>query len=804
MVSSHRYPPSLRMRSRGVVIALVILAGSAAQGAEPVAPESNGRLTVRAKSLVHAGLPTAREPGLGMTSDRVTRSFPAPGPLETRLSHRTTGRMHDASAPDASANAFDAKRRAPFRDVDLTAEAGNLASTPVAQSDARVRERIREATDLLRGRGGAGGAPEGHDARANDPARSGARKTAAAWSADHLLANATSMDDEYVSIAVSPVSGHLYAVFEATDLGGTDRDIHIARSMDDGATWEVWEMPSFSLDEYHPDIAIDAGGYILVTWIRDDGYVLRAKTAGPDDPTLWDWVHGLSVGEPCMAPAIAAKRQGSNGKVFIAASWYTVNWDLLQYEWTLLWMWSTDGGETIQFDYFVPDGYPDFWPDVALKGSTCYFMNAEQDPGTGVIDILVVADSMAGAFVSPTNLSDWTNMTCGFPAIASEGEKVYMVFQLDNDDGVGNIDGDIVYAYSWDGLDQVFGPYAMVSDPFESIGPTIFAKNGIVGCYWLDAPPGGDEFYLASRVAALDGHPDVWGEVEVASDLPYVNPTLHSVAGCISGSTIHAAWSDRRDFPTQGLNIYTTDRLAAPNLEPYVPLGWSATLTAADVPGERTIDSLTAGETAYVSFAFLNDGLYDITTDFRVRLTLDGLQYAWWLVEGGVPVSSYVTLEDYPLSVPTGGLHILGYELDFLDEVGELDESDNSHLAIVNFAVPTGVAGGEGATDGNSSSGGDPSIPEAVVSLEALPNPFNPQTQIRFSNPVRGHVSLSIYSPQGREVRRLIAEEHDRGLIDVSWDGRDDRARAVPSGVYFAKLRTPDGRFTETKLTLIR
>lgn len=716
--------------------------------------------------------------GLRNTSsigDRGSRPLPPPGLISQRAHHRTTG------------SAGVAKNARPvFEDIDLTNEVKIRSPRSVHASNPRVSARINEVANLLRGRAA-------KDSRS--PAIEAPHKTAVAWSADHLLANATSMNDEYVSIAVCPGSNNLYAVFEATDLGGTDRDIHIARSMDDGATWEVWEMPSFSLDEYHPDIAIDAGGYLLVTWIRDDGYVLRAKTAGPDDPTVWDWVHGLSVGEPCMAPAIAAKRQGTNGKVFIAASWYTINWDLLQYEWTLLWMWSTDGGETIQFDYFVPDGYPDYWPDVALKGSTCYFMNAEQDPNTGEIEILAVADSMAGAFVSPTNLTDWTNMTCGFPAIASEGEKVYMVFQLDNDDGVGNIDGDIVYTYSWDGLDQVFGPYAMVSDPFESIGPTIFAKDGIVGCYWLDAPPGGDEFYLATRVAALDGHPDLWGEVEVASDLPYVNPTLHSVAGCISGSTIHAAWSDRRDFQTQGLNIYTTDRLAAPNLEAYVPIGWSATLTAAETPGGRTIDSLTAGETAYVSFAFLNDGLYDITGEFRVRLTLDGSQYAWWLVDGGVPVSSYVTLEDYPLTVATGGLHILGYELDFLDEVGELDESDNTHLAIVSFAVPTGVA----------LPGDDEPLPAShALSLDASPNPFNPRTEIRFTNPASGPVSLSIYSPSGRQIRRLFAGELGAGSHMKPWDGRDENGRPVPSGVYFAKMEMDGSRSIQKKLTLLR
>ncbi len=592
--------------------------------------------------------------------------MPAPGVLAGRKNHRTTWR---SGLP----------KTLPFEDVDLTAEARSNSPAGKADVSPLVSARVKQLTDLLAGRSlqpdtermivGEGGAFP---------------KQAAPWNGDHLLADATNMNDEYVSIASSPISDNLYAVFEATDLGGTDRDIHIARSLDGGATWMVWEMPSFSQDEYHPELVIDGAGYLLVTWIRADGYILRSKTSNPDDPLVWEWVRGLNVGETCATPAIAARGSGVNGKVFIAAAWQTINYDLFAYEWTLIWMYSTDGGETITYDYFVPDGYNDYWPDVALKGSNCYFINAEQDYFTGEVEILVAADDISGFFASPVNLSDWTGMDCRFPVIANQASNVYMAFQLDFDDGLGNVDGDIVYCYSWDGLLEIYGPFDMVSDEYESVGPAIYAKNGMVGCLWLDAPAGADEFYLASRQAGGFGHPDNWGVIEIASDFQYVNPTFHSTAGASSGEKLHAAWIDRRDFPTQGLNVYTSERSAEANLAPYTPQGWESPLAANLIQGVRSTGLLAAGDTTFVSFAFNNSGLTDLTADFHVRLNVDGTEEASWIVEGGLSTSSYVSVEDYPL-ISTAGSHVIGFEVDYLGEIAESDESDNIHFDTLEF-----------------------------------------------------------------------------------------------------------------------
>jgi len=73
------------------------------------------------------------------------------------------------------------------------------------------------------------------------------------------------------------------------------------------------------------------------------------------------------------------------------------------------------------------------------------------------------------------------------------------------------------------------------------------------------------------------------------------------------------------------------------------------------------------------------------------------------------------------------------------------------------------------------------------VSLELLPNqpnPFNPETTIRFVVPEKMRVTLSVYDVVGRVVATLVDEVRDPGFHTVTWS-----ADGMASGVYFAKLR---------------
>ncbi|MCB1182797.1 S8 family serine peptidase [bacterium] len=565
-------------------------------------------------------------------------------------------------------------------DVDLTDQTKGVgkASRPVHHLSPTLMAQVQHLTDphfLRRHLADATASPAVVPPRLDGPVAPRRAAKSPPWTADQKLANPTDMNDEYVSVAAVPGTGTLYAVFAAKDLGGTDRDIHIARSTDDGATWQVWEMPSFLEDEYHPEIAIDGGGYLHVTWVRADGYILRSRTTNPDAPTQWAWVKGLAVGEPCATPSIAVSGAGDFAKVFIAAGWLTINYDYLAYEWTLVFMASSNGGNSVTYDWFLPDGYADYWPDVAMSGGTVHFINAEVDAYTGETEILIATDAYTGSFSDPASMTGWTSNNAGFPRLACQGSDVFTVFQLDWSDGIGS-DGDIIYLYSWDSGASWFGPYGLVADEYDSVGPAIFTRDGVVGAVWLDAPPGGDEFELASRLGSGYGQVAFFGDVELVTEQPRVEPQFHSADGLVGTDLIHAAWIDRRDYPTEGHNVYTSRHALAPNLAPFTPADWDTALVANMIRGARSDGYVAAGDTAWVSFAFLNDGLADATDAFFIDLEIDGQPAASWVLEGGLATGTYVPLEDFPVVLPAGD-HTLRLVLDPENDLAESDESDN-------------------------------------------------------------------------------------------------------------------------------
>jgi len=83
--------------------------------------------------------------------------------------------------------------------------------------------------------------------------------------------------------------------------------------------------------------------------------------------------------------------------------------------------------------------------------------------------------------------------------------------------------------------------------------------------------------------------------------------------------------------------------------------------------------------------------------------------------------------------------------------------------------------------------------PGKVALLGNHPNPFNPSTTITFSRPRDIAVDLAVYSLQGRPVRQLLQGGQAAGTPQVTWNGTDQQGRAVPSGIYLARIVTQDG-----------
>ncbi len=97
--------------------------------------------------------------------------------------------------------------------------------------------------------------------------------------------------------------------------------------------------------------------------------------------------------------------------------------------------------------------------------------------------------------------------------------------------------------------------------------------------------------------------------------------------------------------------------------------------------------------------------------------------------------------------------------------------------------------------------------PDVLGSAFALgqntPNPFNPQTEIKFSLSNGGEVQLAVYNIEGKLVRKLVNEVLVAGGHTIMWDGDNTRGAKVASGLYFYRLTTKQGTLTR-KMTLLK
>jgi PKD repeat protein len=94
-------------------------------------------------------------------------------------------------------------------------------------------------------------------------------------------------------------------------------------------------------------------------------------------------------------------------------------------------------------------------------------------------------------------------------------------------------------------------------------------------------------------------------------------------------------------------------------------------------------------------------------------------------------------------------------------------------------------------------------IPSKYKLYPSYPNPFNPQTNIRFEVPGKSKINISIYNSLGQKIRTLVNETLLSGVYEVKWDGLDESSIRSPSGVYVVSLRS-DNFIENQKVVLIK
>ena len=91
--------------------------------------------------------------------------------------------------------------------------------------------------------------------------------------------------------------------------------------------------------------------------------------------------------------------------------------------------------------------------------------------------------------------------------------------------------------------------------------------------------------------------------------------------------------------------------------------------------------------------------------------------------------------------------------------------------------------------------------PKTCILFQNHPNPFDMGTYIQYSLPEKKRVKLVIYDILGQRAKTLLDKEENPGEHIIYWDGKDNRSKRLPSGIYFYRIEA--GNFRETKKLLI-
>lgn len=194
-----------------------------------------------------------------------------------------------------------------------------------------------------------------------------------------------------------------------------------------------------------------------------------------------------------------------------------------------------------------------------------------------------------------------------------------------------------------------------------------------------------------------------------------------------------------------------------------------------------------------------NDGLDTLISNFTsdgIRklyyLNRSPLQKIVWVKFGTtiVPQSDYcynlengwIVFKNAPAnSVQVSIRYIASHSLDFA--VSNWDNTGvGNYVFKNNFVIGINLISSE--------------IPGKFKLYQNFPNPFNPNTIIRFKIKNIGFTTLIIYDMLGKEITTLVNKGLQPGEYVVNFDGSD-----YNSGVYFYKLVS--GNFSETKIMLL-
>ncbi len=490
------------------------------------------------------------------------------------------------------------------------------------------------------------------------------------------------------------------------------------------------------------------GSLYAATW--ENGDVFRSTDAG----TTWvntgelpgvEYITSLLEAVDGAIYAAVPDRFNWNGRVYkttdSGATWVETGdlpgagdlYELIQ---------AQDGTIYASCNYDIP--WP-AWPGRVFKtanGGTTWTVGGEMDSITDVFTVFQAADASiyaGGTCLYAFRTTDgggtwsWTGHAGWVYAFLQDAQGA-LYAGVRGLGGRGHVLKSVDAGTTWVDMVQLPGTYT-VETLLESFDGTIYAGTDTSECSVFRSTDAGTTWVHSGHLAGA------WAVLDL---LQAQDGTIYAASSCAPYDAAVFRWC-----PPQG-DLVSSVYSAGPNPE-YGLISWDESLNGQVLVMKVRTDTLsdmsTAPEWDSCPPAVNGDDISGLSS------VTDGDPYIQYRVE---MISSY--LDSTPL------LHEVRIEY----TVTGIDEAARSQVGVSGFRL-----------------------------FQNSPNPFTQETVIRYQLAAAAPVSLKIFDRAGQLVRTLVDEVREAGLKSTVWDGRDDRGRSVPSGIYFSRLAVAE--FTATK-----
>ena len=611
------------------------------------------------------------------------------------------------------------------------------------------------------------------------------------WAANGVFVSGAAANQRISNVASDGAGG---AIVAWEDSRGGTRDIYAQRMSFLGvAQWAINGVAvcTAANDQFEPQLIGDGSGGSVMTWYdarvaSNDIYAQRLNGAGVPQWTA----NGVAVCNASGNQAIPRLATDGSGGAIIA--WEDVR----------------SGDYDIYAQRLDASGVPRWSFNGVVVSAVFGFASYPEIAADGTGGAVVVWDGDYGSFAQRLNAYGFPQWAANGVAVSASGGAIFGLVNNGNDAFVvawgdfraGHHD---IYMQR---IENRYGAWGIPEPRITFVRDNAADQGGVVALDW-DASQR-DE--LNQRLVA---YYSIWRAVATPP------ASVAQSASSTPSTPVLASRNVSADFHGPGTYVEYTPT-ATYNWE------WVSNQSARYTPGYSmlvaTRQDSTAGEPAMHYFQVLahtNDQFTFWESNVMSGYSVDNLSPGAPLLLTALRVGTDVQLKwnravapdlrDYSIYRATSS-GVAPVSINFLANSDDTLATDGNAPASALYYIVTAydvhanqsAPSNEASVQSMTGIGDTPAI-SALTVLQNHPNPFNATTALEIGLPSNSDVSVEVFDVAGRRVSAFEVNGAKAGWNRIPFTSRDDRGRALASGVYFYRVKAAGATITK-KMVIAR